>query len=416
MNKLIQKLPPALQGRNYQLYFLGQFASSAGGYLQSAVLGVLVDHLTHSAAMVGRVAMCTVLPGFFLSPTLGGIIVDQKKTRNILYWVQFLGMVQAIGLSYLYLSGKMTVDKIFALSLFLGVVNSVDGPARHVLILEVIRKIEELGSAKALNGVLVNFSQVVGPALSGVLILLVGVAGTFVLNALSFLAMIIAMMAMKLPDKKKGGGHPVKMFLVGVRYVLSEKTILKGFLLMGAVGFFGFSARIVMPVVAREVYGATTTVAQAAITGYLLGTIALGSMVGGIVLSKLDSTMKRLTAPSIIVSGIALTAFSATKSLPWGVVFLFIGGACYAMSFQAIRIAINQHVQNKRQEMLGRVLGFEFMVFFTIIALSSFAAGTFADYVGSAQSIRVTGELATLTGTLLFLKELNVSLNPVPAT
>ena len=192
---------PAFQNRNYKLYFFGQLISLTGTWLQVVAQGWLVLKLTNSAYYLGLIAALSTLPSLFLT-MFGGVIVDQFPKRRILILTQTSSMILAFVLGFLTVFKIITVWEIGIIAFLLGVVNAIDAPARQSFVPEIVNK-EQLASAIALNSSMFNAARVIGPSLAGILIALIGTGGAFIVNGVSYIAVIIALLSMKINWTKK---------------------------------------------------------------------------------------------------------------------------------------------------------------------------------------------------------------------
>jgi MFS family permease len=196
----LKKAIRALRHRNFKLFFGGQIISLVGTWMQRIAMGWLVYRLTNSPFMLGAVGFAGQIPTFLLAP-LGGVFADRWDRRRVLVVTQTLAMVQALLLSVLVLTGTVVIWHIFVLSMFLGIVNAWDMPVRQSFMIEMVEKKEDLSNAIALNSSMVNSARLLGPSLAGILIAGVGEGTCFLLNGISYLAVIAALLAMNVTAK-----------------------------------------------------------------------------------------------------------------------------------------------------------------------------------------------------------------------
>jgi MFS family permease len=190
----------ALENRNFRVFFTGQIVSLVGTWMQRIALAWLVYRLTNSAFLLGAVGFAGQIPTFLLAP-VAGVFADRLNRRGVLIVTQSLAMAQALILSALVLTGTLAIWHIFVLSMFLGVVNAWDTPVRQAFIVEMVEKKEDLSNAIALNSSMVNSARLLGPSLAGILISAVGEGMCFLLNGISYLAVIAALACMKIPPR-----------------------------------------------------------------------------------------------------------------------------------------------------------------------------------------------------------------------
>src|SRR5271157_3410451 len=191
----------ALQYRNYRLFFIGQGTSLIGTWMQRVATAWLVYRLTNSAVMLGVVGFVSQIPSFLLSP-VGGVLADRWNKKNILLITQVFAMIQAFVLAVLVVTGAITVPWIIVLNACLGIINAFDVTARQSFVVEMIEKKEDLGNAIALNSSMVNGARLIGPSITGILIASTGEGICFLINSMSYVVIIIALLTMKIPPKK----------------------------------------------------------------------------------------------------------------------------------------------------------------------------------------------------------------------
>src|SRR5512147_666712 len=216
----------SLQHRNFQLYFAGQLISVAGTWMQVVAQAWLVYELSHSELMLGIVGFAAAIPSLLISPW-GGVVVDRVNKRNLLVITQGSAMVLAFILAALTFAGIVQVWEIVALAALIGVVNAFDGPARQAFVVEMVGR-EDLPNAIAINSMMFNGARVIGPALGGLLLATVGTAWCFFINGVSFLAVIVCLLLMRLTPRTRELkiGSPWTDLKHGLRYVLLHREIL----------------------------------------------------------------------------------------------------------------------------------------------------------------------------------------------
>ena len=198
----VQQMLRALQHRNFRLFFIGQGISLIGTWMQLIAMSWLVYRLTGSAFLLGIVGFCSQIPAFLLAP-FAGVLADRIKRQRLLLCTQTLALLQSAILAALVLTGTIQVWHVIALSLFIGLVNSFDVPARQSFFVEMIDRKDDLANAIALNSSMFNGARLVGPALAGALIAILGEGVCFLLNSMSYFAVIVALAMMKLPPGKR---------------------------------------------------------------------------------------------------------------------------------------------------------------------------------------------------------------------
>jgi MFS family permease len=261
----VSRLFRALQSRNYRLFFGGELISMMGSWMQSIVQAWLVYRLSHSALWLGLIAFCTQFTAFLVSP-YAGVLADHVDRRKLLIGVEIAGMIQALLLSALFFSGKIELWHIAALSIVLGVCNSFEIITRHSFAVDLVGK-ADLPSAISLNSIVINGSRIAGPALAGILIGLLNEGWCFMLNALSYLAVLYSLLAMELtPSQKVRNASKIPFtshFAAAVRYLRGMPAITRLMILSSFISFLGFPTGNLMPVFAKDVlHGSASTLAH----------------------------------------------------------------------------------------------------------------------------------------------------------
>ena len=356
---------PALKYRNYQLYFAGQLISLTGTWLQIVAQGWLVLLLTHSAFMVGLVSAIGMLP-VLIFVLFGGVIADRFPKKNILLLTQGSSMVLAFILGLLTVLGIINVIEICILAFLLGLANSIDSPARHAFAVEMVGK-EDLGSAIALNSGIFNGARVVGPAIAGIVIALYSAGGAFLLNAASYIAVIIALLFIKTKvDAFNIHSHPLKAIKEGLSYSFSHFSVKKLLILTGATSIFGWSYITIMPVVVSDVFHKGAT-----FLGYFYSVSGIGAVFGAILISIL---FKKVEPKKIIIIGniifvVSLISFTFTTNLFLALFFLFLTGFGLIVQVSTTNNLIQQNVNDG---MRGRIMSIYSFMFAGMAPIGNF--------------------------------------------
>ena len=309
----------AFRSRNYRLYFCGQCVSLIGTWMQHVAMSWLVYRLTGSGSLLGLVIAAGQISIFVLTP-FTGVFIDRVNRRNLLITTQVLCAVQAALLAFLTLSGRIQVWHLVLLSLFLGTINAFDMPARHSFVIEMVDKKRDLGNAIALNSAMFNSARLVGPSIAGLLVGALGEGICFLLNAISFLAIIFTLLAMKIPKRKTEVEHlPVFQGLKeGYQYALGFRPILYILVLMALIGLMGMPYMVIMPVFARDIlHGGPQTF------GFLMGASGIGALIGSLYLASRKSVLglAKLNAFAVFIFGTGIIVFSFSRSLPLFLVY-----------------------------------------------------------------------------------------------
>src|SRR5512139_2542889 len=271
----------SLQHRNYRLYFAGQLISVAGTWMQIVAQAWLVYQPSHSELMLRIVGFAAATPSLLISPW-GGVVVDRVNRRNLLVITQTSAMVLAFILAALTFTGLVQVWEIVALAALMGVVNAFDGPARQAFVVEMVGR-EDLPNAIAINSMMFNGARVIGPALGGLLLATVGAAWCFFINGVSFLAVIVCLLLMRLMPRTRvlEIGSPWADLKRGLRYVLLHRNIFALLMLALIFSVFGISYNTLLPAFADQVLHADATG-----YGVLNAFIGVGAVIGAFIMAR----------------------------------------------------------------------------------------------------------------------------------
>ena len=390
----------ALEHRNFQLFFGGQSISLIGTWMQRIALGWLVYHMTNSPFLLGVVGFAGQIPTFLLAP-FAGVFADRWNRHRILIVTQSLAMVQALVLSLLVLTGTVVIWHIMVLSIFLGTINAFDTPARQSFMVEMVEKKEDLSNAIALNSSMVNVARLLGPSLAGILISVVGEGLCFLLNGVSYLAVIAALLAMKI--KKRETKHQASKVWAGLRegfaYAFGFSPIGAVLLLLALMSFMGMPYTILMPVFARDVlHGGPHTL------GFLMGASGVGALGGALYLASRKSVLGlgRLISVATALFGIGLVAFSHSRLLALSIPLMFITGFGMIVEMAASNTVLQTIVEDDKR---GRIMSFFTMAFMGMTPFGSLFAGFLASRIGAPNTLLIGG-LACLAGAAAFALKL----------
>lgn len=399
---------PAFKSRNYQLYFAGQIISLVGTWLQIVAEGWLVFQLTGSAFFVGVDAAAATIPSLFLS-LFGGVLVDRYPKKIILICTQSASMLLAFTLGVLAVTHVVTVWEIITLAFCLGIVNAIDSPARQAYVTELIDSKDSLASAIALNSGMFNAARVIGPSIAGLLIAAVGVGMAFILNGVSYIAVIIALYFITTPlTATHVHGNPIAAIKEGLQYAYNHTIIRTLIILAGVVSIFGWSYSTLMPVIATRVFHL-----NAAGLGYLYAAVGLGALSSTFFISAYSHKIKpiRFILSGTIFSGAVLILFTFVSTLPIAYILLFAIGAGLVSQFAMINTVIQHEVEDR---MRGRVLSLYTLVFLGLSPLGSLEIGFVGDHLGSQLAIRISACVVLMFGIYLFLNRRNITMPKSP--
>lgn len=393
---------PALQNKNYRIYFAGQLVSVIGTWLQIVAQGWLVLQLTRSEFMIGMVAALATAPSLFFS-LFGGVIVDRFPKKKILALTQLANLVLATGLGLVTIAGYTTIWVIAVAAFSMGTVNSLDAPARQAFIPEVVNK-DELPSAIALNSAVFNTGRVIGPVIAGVLIALVGTGWAFVANGLSYGAVLIALRFMRLQP----AAIPVQMqtftaIREGIAYTTSHPVIRILLLFAGTLSIFGWSYSTLMPVIAQKGFGL-----DASGLGWLYTATGLGSLLA----TFLVSTGMRKVRPVYFVTGgaalfsVCLFFFAQTQTLHAALPLLFLVGLGLISQSAVTTTLVQSMVQ---PEYRGRVMSIYLLMFMGMAPVGNFEIGFLSEKLGYPKAIAFNAIVVLVAAGLLLAKRKQIS-------
>lgn len=387
----------AFRNRNYRLYFSGQSISLIGTWMQRTAVYWLIYVQTHSSFMLGLAVFATQFPSFLFSP-LGGIVSDRYNRYRVLLFTQCCSLIQAALLTILVIFTKYTVWEIFGLSIVLGTINAFDVPARHTMINDIIGKKEDLPNAIALNSSMANLARLIGPAISGIVLEKLGAGTCFLINGLSFLAVIISLSFMRFPKfiPLTHNKKVIREFKEGWKYLKNTPSISFVILLLACVSLLVLPFITLLPVYAKVIFKG-----NASTFGYLNSFIGLGAVSGAIFLASIKTgvNLKKILFINLLIFGGALLLFSHMTNFPIALFFVMLAGFGM-MSQSTISNTIIQ--TNVSAKMRGRVIGYFAMAFFGMQPLGGLLIGTISQYAGAQNTILAEG-IAALLIAILFL-------------
>ncbi|MDP2912205.1 MAG: MFS transporter [Candidatus Omnitrophota bacterium] len=391
----------ALKYRNFRIFFFGQGISLIGTWMQYVAMSWLVYKMTNSAFMLGVVGFSSQIPTFILSP-FTGVIADRHNRHRIILFTQTLAMLQAFILAFLTLTGRVAVWHIIVLGVFLGCINSLDIPARHSFILEMVEKRKNLGNAIALNSMMFNFARLIGPSIAGVLIAIAGEGACFLINAISYLAVIASLLAMdkevKIRKDKKEDYNIFKDLKEGFDYVFRSQPIRAILLLLSIISLMGMSYAVLMPVFARDVLGGGPHT-----LGFLMAAVGIGALAGTIYLASMKRaiTFGNLLPVSAGIFGIGIAAFSFSHNIWLSLVLLVISGFGIMVQIAASNTILQTIVDDDKR---GRVMSFYTMAFIGMAPLGSLLAGAMAVRLGANNTLIISGFCCIIASVVFVFK------------
>jgi MFS family permease len=382
----------ALRSRNYRLFFGGQLVSLTGTWMQSVAQSWLVYRITGSTTMLGVIGFCSQMPAFFLGP-VGGALADRVSRRRILVVVQAASMALAFVLAGLTLSERITVLHLIVLSTLLGVVTAFELPARQAFISELVTP-ADLTNAIALNSSMVNGARTVGPAVAGLVVAAIGEGWCFFLNGVSFLAVIVGLLAMTgfsaMPARAPRS--PIADIVEGFGFVLGNAPVRVLMLLLGAVSLLVMPYTVLMPVFADRILGG-----GARTLGILTGAAGVGALAGALALAlRRELTgIGRWIMLGTVVAGLALIGFAWSRHMVLSCALLALGAGAIMVQMAGTNTLIQMM---SPPALRGRVMAVYGMMFMGMAPLGSLAAGWLAKRLDAPLTVALGGAICVLAG------------------
>ncbi len=388
----------AFRHRNYQLFFGGQLISLTGTWMQSVAESWLVFRLTGSSALLGVTSFCTLIP-VFLFATIGGTVADRVNRHRIIIVTQTLSMVFPLVLAALTLSGHVRVWHVFVLATCLGIVNAFDIPARQSFLVDMVGR-EDLMNAIALNSSMFNGARVVGPAVAGLLVAAVGEGWCFLLNGLSYTAVITGLLLMEVPARPMAAARGLVLHdaIEGFRFVVRTAPVHALLALLGVVSFAGMPYSVLMPVFAESILHSGPKG-----LGLLMGASGLGALGGALALVSRRGVrgLGRWVATAAAAFGIALMCFSFSRSLWLSALLLVPVGAAMIVQMASSNTLIQAMVPDALR---GRVMAVYSMMFMGMAPFGSLFAGWVADRIGAPATVAGGGLVCLVAAGIFSLR------------
>jgi MFS family permease len=400
----------ALQNRNYRLFFFGQGVSLIGTWMQTIALGWLVYRLTHSPFLLGMVGFAGQLPMFLLTP-FAGVFSDRWQRRRVLVVTQILAMVQALTLSILTLTGHIQVWQLMILAVFLGLINSFDMPTRQAFTLEMVDRQEDLANAIALNSSIFNASRLIGPTIAGILISWVGEGTCFLLNGISYIAVITSLLSMRLaPPRAPALKKNILLGLMeGVQYAFGFLPIRNILLLLALISLVAMPYTVMMPVFAKDIlHGGPHTL------GILMGAAGVGALIGTIFLAarKTISGLASKIPLAATCFGLGLIGFSLSSRLFISLPLIALAGFGMMVNMASSNTILQTIAEEDKR---GRLMSLYAMAFAGMAPFGSLGAGVLSSHLGVQTTMALGGGIC-LIGAGLFslqLPQLRALVRPI---
>jgi len=404
-NKLVntfglRNIARSLRYRNYRLFFYGQSISLIGTWIQRITVPWLVYRLTGSVFLLGLVGFAGQIPTFLMSP-FAGVLIDRWNRHKILVVTQILALIQAMVLALLFYEKTISVWHIAILSIFLGIINAFDMPARQSFVVDMIEKKEDLGNAIALNSSMVNSARLIGPSIAGVLISLTGEGMCFLINAISYLFVIAFLLMMKISPRKIAiqDTNVFQKFKEGFRYTFGSIPIRYIILLLALVSLMGMPYTVLMPVFAKTIlHGGSHTF------GFMMGATGIGALMGAVYMAsrKNAAGLEKFIPWFAAIFGLGLILFSLSTNFILSLFLLFITGFGMLMQMTSSNTILQTIVDDDKR---GRVMSFYTMAFMGTAPFGSLLAGALASKVGAPNTLLIGG-VCCILGAIVFMRKL----------
>jgi MFS family permease len=397
---LVKQTLRALRYRNYRLFFSGQSLSLIGTWMQQVALGWLVYRLTDSAFLLGLVGFSSQIPTFMMA-SFAGVLADRYNKHKIIIATQTLAMIQAFLLAFLTLSETIQIWHIILLSLFSGLINAFDMPTRQSFVIEMVDDRNDLPNAIALNSSMFNAARLIGPTVAGILITAIGEGFCFLVNALSYLTVIISLLMMKIEPKIiiQNKEKVLEGLKEGIKYAYNFKPIRTLLLLIALVSLTGMPYVVLMPVFARDIlHGNSQTL------GFLFGAVGSGALIGAIYLASRKTVLGlgRLIAIAASIFSLGLLFFSFSRDIYLSIGLMIFTGAGMMLQMASTNTLLQTLVDDDKR---GRVMSLYVMSFMGTMPFGSFIAGSLASTIGAPLTV-LSGAIICLTGALIYYRNL----------
>jgi MFS family permease len=383
----------ALRHRNFRLFFGGQTISLIGTWMTRIATSWLVYRLTKSPLLLGTVGFAGQIPTFLLAP-LAGVIVDRIDRRKVLVWTQALAMVQSLVLAALTLTHRINITEVLILSAMQGVINAFDMPGRQSFMIRMVEDRNDLQNAIAINSSMVNVARLIGPSLAGVLIAATNEGWCFLIDGVSYIAVIVSLLIMRVRGEELAshGASMMEQLRQGWVYVAESLPIRTILLLFALLSLMGWPFMVLMPIFAVDVLkgGAHTQ-------GFLMGAVGVGSLASALALVVRKSVrgLTRVIPIGAAIFGAGLIAFGFSHLFWLSMVMMLVTGFGMMQGLTSSNTILQTLVDEK---MRGRVMSYYTMAFVGMAPFGSLLAGALAHAIGAQHTVIVTGTACILGG------------------
>jgi len=381
----------ALRHRNFRLFFGGQSISLIGTWMTRIATAWLVYRLTKSALLLGTVSFAGQIPTFLLAP-FAGVLVDRLNRRQVLVWTQSLAMLQSLALAWLTLSHRITIRDVLVLSAFQGVINAFDMPGRQAFMVQMVEDRADLSNAIAINSSMVNLARLIGPSLAGVVIAATNEGWCFLIDGISYIAVIISLLLMRVhvAEVKRAAASMFEQMREGWQYVSTFVPIRNILLLFALVSLMGMPYMVLMPLFAAQVlHGGPHTL------GFLMGAAGVGALISALslVVRKTVRGLIKMIPIAAAVFGAGLILFGLSHVVWISLVLMTAVGFGMMQGLTASNTIIQTLVPEDKR---GRVMSYYTAAFVGMAPFGSLLAGALAHWIGAPQTVMITGTCCIL--------------------
>lgn len=400
----------ALRHRNFRLYFAGQGTSLMGTWMTRLATSWLVYRLTHSALLLGLVSFAGQIITFLLGP-IAGVWVERLNRRKLLVWTQVLAAVQSLAMAVLTLAHVINLWEIIALAALQGAINAFDMPGRQSFLVHMVDDREDLPNAIAINSSMVNAARLVGPAVAGVVVAAVGEGWCFLVDGVSYIAVIASLLMMRITptEARRHGKSMLEQMREGWDYVRGFAPIRSILIVFAVASLMGWPYAVLLPVFAGQVlHGGAHTL------GWLTGASGIGALVsaGSLAVRKSVVGLTRMIQISAAMFGAGLILFGLSHTLWVSLVLMVFVGFGMMQCAAAANTVIQSLVT---EDMRARVMSYYTMAFVGSAPFGSLLAGVLAHKIGAPHTVMITGAF-TMVGAAWFtlrLPKVNAAMRPV---
>ena len=391
----------ALQHKNYRLFFSGQSISLIGTWMTRIATSWLVYRLTGSALLLGIVGFAGQIPSFVLAP-FAGVLVDRWNRHRLLVVTQILALLQSLAMALLALTGLIKIWHVIALSVFQGLINAFDMPARQAFVVEMVDRREDLANAIALNSSMVNAARLLGPSIGGVVIAAVGEGWCFMIDAISYLAVIASLLLMTLSPRSSRQTSDANIFQQlreGWTYTVNFAPIRNVLLLLALVSLVGMPYTVLMPIFANQtLHGGPNTL------GLLMAASGVGALIGAMFLAARKTVLGLGKFIPLMAGtfGVGLVAVSFTRVIWLALVLMVVTGLGFMVQMAVSNTVLQTIVDEDKR---GRVMSFYTMAFMGTAPFGSLLAGLVAERLGVPHTL-MFGGIGCIVGALWFARSL----------